>query len=160
MAVIFAVGSALTSQAVVIHWAVDAPAEGTTAARLVYVSSGVPEYADDVIANGTELGSLVSGLAVTPAGIGQQNTTDSTRSQGGYFVVLFRDNAGQTEFAYSITALAYNDSSAITYDAMAPATGLFNPGSFSNWMPVPEPGSLALFGLGAAALALRRRKRA
>jgi hypothetical protein len=160
MAVLFAVGCALTSQAVVIHWAVDVPADGTQSAQLVYVSSGTPAYADDVISNGTELGGLVSGLAVTPAGIGEQSTTDAARGQGAYYVVLFRDNAGQNEYAYSLTALAFDDTSAITYDAMAPATSLFNPGSFSNWTPVPEPSSAALLCLGAAALSLRRRKRA
>lgn len=159
MAVLLAVGCAMTSQAVVIHWAVDVPSAGTASAQLVYVSSGVPVYTDDVISNGTLVGDEVSGLAVTPAGIGEQSATDAARGQGGYYVVLFRNNAGQTEYAYSTTALEYNDTASITSDAMAPATSLFNPGSFSNWTPVPEPSSMALLCLGAAAVALRRRKR-
>jgi len=160
MAVLLAVGGVLTSQAVVIHWAVDTPLAGTASAQLVYVSSGTPAYAHDVISNGTELGDAVSGLAITPAGIGEQSTADSARLQGAYYVVLFRDNGGQLEYAYSTTALLYNDSVAITDDALTPALGVFNPEGFTGWAPVPEPGSAALLCFGAAALALRRRKRA
>ena len=152
-----AIGCAFTSQAVVIHWAVDNPQSGTSSAILVYVSSGAPTYADGAIANGVELGTAVSGLAITPAGIGEQATTDATpRSTGNYYVVLFNDLS-----QYSVSsALAYNDASALTYDAMAPLSGSgFNPSSFGDWTAVPEPSTATLLCLGAAAAILRRRKR-
>jgi len=157
-----AVGCVWTSQAVVIHWATDgAPPSGTASAQLVYVSSGTPAYAANVISSGEEIGGAVRGLAITPLGVGEQATTDAaTRTQGAYYVVLFRDNNGQTEYAYSTTSLAWNDGNAITFDEMAPADGVFSPSGFSNWAPIPEPSALALFGLGAAVVALRRRKRA
>lgn len=158
MAVLLAFGGVLTSHAVVIHWAVDTPLSGTESAQLVYVSSGTPAYTDFALSNGSAVGDEVSGLAVTPAGIGEQSATDVTRGNGAYYVVLFRDNNGTTEYAYSTTALLYNDTVAITDDEMAPALGVFNPPGFSGWSPVPEPGSMALLCVGAAALALRRRK--
>lgn len=159
-AFLIAVGFVWTSQAVVIHWATEGVPAGTLSAQLVYVSSGSPAYAADAISNGSEIGDAVSGLAITPLGVGEQATTDAaTRTQGAYFVVLFRDNAGQTEYSYSSSSLAWNDPDSITQDEMTPATSVFNPGTFSGWAPIPEPTSVALLGLGAAALALRRRKR-
>ncbi len=153
---LLALGCAVTSQAVVIHWAVDAPLSGTSSAVLVYVSSGTPAYAGGAIATGVELGTAVSGLAITPLGIGEQATTDGTvRGEGGYYVVLFND---AHQYSYS-SALAYNSSSAITADAMTPSTGVFSPTEFSQWAAVPEPSTAALLCIGAAAAALRRRKR-
>ena len=156
VSLLLALGCAFTSQAVVIHWAVAAPASGTSSAALVYVASGAPAFTDGSLSNGTELGDRVSGLAVTPAGIGEQATTDATsRSGGAYYVVLFND-LGQ--YAYSV---ATADATAITTDAMAPSTGTFNASldGFSAWAPVPEPSTAMLLVAGAAVAALRRRKR-
>ena len=160
VAFLIAVGFAWTSQAVVIHWATEGAPAGTLSAQLVYVSSGAPAFTDDLLSNGSQIGSAVSGLAITPLGVGEQSTTDaSLRSQGAYFVVLFRDNAGQMEYAYSTASMAYNNTESVTSDAMAPAPNVFSPGTFSSWAPIPEPGSAAVLSVGAAALAMRRRKR-
>ena len=155
---LLAVGFVYTSQAVVIHWAVDTPQSGTTSAALVYVSTGAPPvFSLGVLALGTEVGARVSGLAVTPSGIGERTTTDAeTRTQGSYYVVLFNEAA---QYSVSSTSLAYNNGIAITADAMTPAEGFFTPGTFSNWTPIPEPSAAALLCLGAAAALSRRRKR-
>ena len=160
MAFLLAVGSVLTSQAVVIHWAVDVPMSGTTSAVLVYVADGTaPQVTGfNTIANGETL-DTVSGLAVTPAGIGEQATTDAaTRSSGSYYIVLFNQELSSS---YSWTPLAYDDASSITDDVLAPAQSLFDPpgGGFTNWANVPEPSSLMLLCVGAAVAALRRGKR-
>jgi len=157
-AIVFMLFAAVSAKAVVIHWAVTDLPSGATSAQLVYVSTGVPAFSNDVLSNGENVGSLVSGLAVTPLGIGEQNTSDGTsRGAGSYFIVLFN---GSSEFSYS-SALAYNDTTYITSDELSPATDTFDPGSgtFSAWAPVPEPGSATMFALGAALLAMRRRRR-
>jgi len=157
LAFLLVVGSVLTSQAVVIHWATDGLNGGASSAVLVYVSSGNPSYAGGTIATGTEVGSRVSGLAITPDGVGEQGTVDSTaRSGGNYYVVLFKTVDSIDYFSYS-TSVA--DTSAITSDLLAPATGVFTPSNFSEWTAVPEPCAAALLGLGAAVIALRRRQR-
>jgi len=158
---LLAFGCVWRAQAVVISWATDGVPSGTTSAQLVYVSSGNPVYTAGSLSNGEAVGGLVSGLAVTPAGVGEQSTTDgSTRIEGAYYVVLF-DASGN--YAYSLSGLAYNDTDAITYDEMAPATGTFlvdGDTGFSGWTPVPEPSTAMLLTFGAAVAALRRRKRA
>lgn len=148
--------AAVSAQAVVIHWAVSTLPSGATSAQLVYVSSGVPAFANDELSTGVNVGSEVSGLAVTPGGIGEQSTSDgTTRNTGNYYVVLFNNSS---QFAYSTAALAYSDTTYITQDEFTPATGTFDPGSFSNWAPVPEPGSMAMLALGVGLLALRRKR--
>jgi hypothetical protein len=147
--------AALSAKAVVIHWAVSDLPAGATSAQLVYVSSGVPTFANDALSNGENVGSLVSGLAVTPLGIGEQSTSDgTTRLAGNYYVVLFNNSS---QFAYS-TALAYDNTTFISQDEFTPATGTFDPASFSSWAPVPEPGSIAMLALGVGLLALRRKR--
>ncbi len=153
-------GCTLTSQAVVIHWSTDGVPSGTTSATLVYVSSGeAPTYSGGTLSNGTALGDPVSGLAITPLGVGEQSTTDAAQSQGAYYVVLFDDSGN---FSYSGTSILYNDTTFITTDEMAPASGVFSPAEagFSTWAPVPEPSVAMLLVAGAAIAALRRRKRA
>jgi hypothetical protein len=162
MAFMFVICAVFSAQAVVIHWSVDTyPSSGNvTSAQLVYVSDGTaPAYANGVISNGSEIGDEVSGLAITPNGIGEQNTEDSTRSSGAYYVVLFDSNT--SKYTYGLTSLAYNDSDSITEDVYTPATSVYDAsaGGFSSWEPVPEPGSAALLALGMVALALRRKKR-
>ena len=154
-------GCVLTSQAVVIHWSTDSVPSGTTSATLVYVSSGVPPtYTDGTLSNGSTVGDAVTGLAITPMGIGEQSATHAAQSQGAYYVVLF-DASGN--FSYSGTSIAYNDTTFITTDEMAPSSAVFNAAGgsgFSVWAPVPEPSVAMLLVAGAAMAALRRRKRA
>lgn len=156
--------AAVSAKAVVIHWAVTSLPTGATSAQLVYVPSGTPAYSatgsppEPTNAGSANIGDYVSGLAVTPSGIGEQNSVDSaTRSEGNYYVVLF--NSDVSQFAYSTTPLAWNDSDSITEDELTPADTTYDPASFSSWTPVPEPVSAAMLVLGFGLLALRRRKR-
>ncbi len=160
LALLLACGGACMSHAVVIHWATDGVPANTASAMLVYVSadSTPPAYAGGVISTGVELGDEVSGLAITPAGIGEQTTSDVMRSSGAYYIVLF-DSAGN--YAYSLNGLAYDNTTAITSDEFAPASGSFTvdgSSGFSVWTPVPEPSTAMLLMVGAAVAALRRRK--
>ena len=161
VACLLVLGCALTSQAVVIHWSTDGVPAGTTSATLVYVSSGLPPtYSGGTLSNGSTVGDTVSGLAITPLGIGEQSATDAAQSSGAYYVVLF-NSAG--EFSFSGTSILWSDTTFITRDEMAPASGVFNAAGgsgFSTWAPVPEPSVAMLLVAGAAMAALRRRKRA
>lgn len=153
-----AMGMVASSQAVVIHWAVTTPETGTTSARLVYVSDGnAPTYTQvgGVSGNGTELATVTT---VVPSGIGEQGTTFTPDpSAGGYYVVLF-DGAGN--YSVSSSMLAWDNTASITANEMTPASQVFDPG-FTGWtaIPVPEPATGALFCIGGAILAWRRRKR-
>ena len=167
IALVLALGMAWASQAVVIHWATDGYGslsyKDVGSAVLVYIAVGeAPVYASGTLSNGETLGTPVTGSPpITSGGIWEQSTTDETpRSEGAYYVVLFND-AG-TQFAYSTDALAYNNTKwqAFSPDEMTPALGSFAPDAFSPWAPVPEPGSALLLAMGAAAIALRRRRRA
>lgn len=149
---------AMSSQAVVISWSGDSlPAEATSA-RLVYITNGeTPSYSGGaVLQNGSELASA-SGYAIDNGTLFPQMTTDGiTRSSGAYYIVLFNSDASQ--YAVGDLVIAYNDSGlgSSEFDPGA----VFSSTSYGSWTPVPEPTSAALLCLGAAALALRRRKRA
>jgi len=157
MAFMMVLFAAFSAQAVVIHWAVTSypDANTVTAAQLVYVSSGVPVATAGTITTGDVLGSAAA-MAITPFGIGEQNTVDpTTQTQGAYYVVLFYAGLGSNYYLYS-SALAFNDPDSITADIFTPATVVFDP---SSWTTVPEPGSAALLALGMAVLAFRRKQR-
>jgi hypothetical protein len=171
LAALLAVGTAVTSQAVVIHWAASAPSvSGATTAALVYVSTtggAAPTWNGSGFVGGTLItttegstGGIVD--ALPDHTVGEQATTDAFAS-GKVYVVLF-NNVGS--YAVSSTWLGSDDQiggtggaiGAITDDIFNPPTGLFNPIGFSGWTPVPEPSTLALLAIGAAAVACRRRK--
>lgn len=154
-------GCAISSQAVVIHWAADTLNDGYTytSAKLVYVSDGaIPDTAAKVAAAsviGTASGnSLIDGTGET-AGVLERMSTDNTTRSGTdkYYVVLFNNT---TALAVSTVGLNWNDDNAITASILDPASGVYNP---SGWTPVPEPSTFALLAVGAAALAWKRRKR-
>jgi hypothetical protein len=158
LSLLFSVVGVMTSQAVIITWSSDEVLTGTTSASLVYVSSG--DSAD--ILSGTVIGTA-SGLAIDGTTLYAQQSQDlSSPVAGGYFVVLFNDSS---QYSYS-ALMAYNDTSwgAFTADDYSwTQDGSFSPSgvaSFSEWAAVPEPSTAMLLVVGAAAVALRRRKRA
>jgi len=148
----------LTSQAVVIGWAAANVPSGTQYASLVYVANGVaPTITENVWSPGAE--SLAWNVnAFEGTTLMPQETTDATaRSAGAYYVVLFNYTLGK--YAVSSSALAWNDAAAISTSEFDIITDYFTPSTFTDWANVPEPGTAMLLMVGAAAAALRRRKR-
>jgi len=161
VAILLGLGWVSTSQAVVIHWAaVTGATESFTYAQLVYVSGASTDYAS-IAAHGTLIDGNVtvsSGAAVSGAsgGVYQRDVSDSTRS-GAYYVVLF--NASGAVAVSKNYLDTTNPNGAIGYTPMNPGGGVFTGGPVggpTGWAPVPEPGTLALVGLGVAALVIRR----
>ena len=150
-------GGVMSSQAVIIGWASENVLSGATSARLVYITNGgTPSYTTGpVLQNeGAEL-ATASGDAIDGSYLYEQTTTDdTTRTSGAYYIVLFNSDASQ--YAVSSTSIAYDDLRLGTGDADPPET--FYATAFTGWTPVPEPASGLLLCLGAAVLALRRRK--
>lgn len=156
LSLLFTAFGVLTAQAVIVTWSSDEVLTGTTSAQLVYVASG--NVAD--VLTGTVLGTA-SGAAIDGTVLYSQESLDSVNHLGGgYFIVLFNDN---NEYSAS-TFMAYDDTTRGAFSAddySWTQGGSFNPSGtseFGSWTPVPEPCSAALLCLGAAALALRRRK--
>lgn len=158
-AVLLGVGLVSSSHAVVIHWAASVSSGlSYSSAQLVYVAGGTWNGTYTTLGTAASGGALVAGL-----GVRERSTTDTQESGGAYFVVLF--NSTGTAMYRSDLALAYNDTSAITYDVMNPASGVFNPTQgntglgVNGWQPVPEPTTGALACIGAAVIIWRRRRK-
>jgi len=158
---LFVMLAAVSAKAVVIHWAVTndgLQTMGVNSAQLVYISNAETPTAGDILTS--VIGDPVTGLAITPSGIGAQNTTYTPDpTAGSYYVVLF--DSAKANYMLSTTSLVWNDTSwdAITVNDLNPATSYFDPVAFTEWTTVPEPGSMALLALGLVAMALRRKKR-
>jgi len=141
------VGAAFSSQAVVISWASEALLSGTTSASLVYVANANPSPAD--ILGGSVVGTA-SGYAIDGSLLYEQTTTTDAQTSGAYYVVIY---SGGSAIGISNESLAYNDP-LISTGEMDP------PGTFLVTFPIPEPVTLAFLCVGAAAVALKRGKRA
>jgi len=169
IAVLIGMGWVSVSHAVIITWAAETTGEvvgSFTTAQLVYVAVGTwnsTDYLQTPGASGYTSVDTASGYGVDAgAGIVYDNlANDTTRSAGAYFVVLF--NSGGDAVYRSVQALAWNDAdyNAFAEDGMNPASGLFlaTGDERSGWAAVPEPNTVALLALGAAALAARRRRK-
>lgn len=150
-------GWVVNSQAVVISWSSTGLLTGTASAQLVYVSNNTPPtYNGSWSVNASPLATASGGAVDVPYLYDQTTSDDTGRSDGRYYVVLF--NTGSTQYAVSTDWLAYNDPKLGTSEFDPPST--FYANNFGTWQNVPEPSAAALLCLGAAAAALRRRKRA
>jgi hypothetical protein len=171
MAVLIGMGWVSASHAVIITWAAETTGVvvgSFTSAQLVHVADGVWSWTDynNATVNYTPV-DTASGFGVYSGGVYDNLATDTQRSAGAYFVVLF-DGGGNAVYR-SVQSLAWNDTDyqAFAEDGMNPASGLFLPTGgvnesgtgTSGWHPVPEPNTFALLALGAAALAARRRRK-
>jgi len=149
LALLLGLGWVSTGQAVVVYWAATTSSETYNSAQLVYVAGGTWSGSYETVDTASGGALMANG-----AGVYAQSSTDSDdRSGGAYYVALFNDG---NLLAYSSTSLPDDDPNAISWDVMNPPSDVFNP---SSWSPIPEPATSALFCVGAAVLAWRRRKR-
>lgn len=154
-------GLAISAQAVVVHWAADTesnnPIYTYSVAKLVYVSDGARPETEAAVASATVVdtasgNALFEGVGYT-AGVWERSASDSTRSSGKYYVVLFD---GGSAVGVSQNGLDYNDTDAITFNPLNPALDAYVP---DQWVPVPEPSTYALIAIGAVAMLWGRRRK-
>ncbi len=172
IAVLIGMGWVSVSHAVIITWAAETTGSvvgSFTTAQLVYVADGTwnsgnylagsLNYTSVDTASGFGVDANVGGAG--NLGVVYDNlANDTTRGVGKYFVVLFNGNDAVYR---SVQSLDWDDTSynAFAEDGMNPASGLFlaTGDETSGWAAVPEPNTVALLALGAAALAARRRRK-
>lgn len=162
-----ALGFALSSQAVYIYWDMDELNEVTeqaTSAQLVYYASDQGGLAFD------STGAITGGS--TPINVPNSGTFSPTMayeegylvdvgaepdSSGTWYVVLFNNNGDYISSSVSASSVAYWNGDISNPVNMTTGMGTLNL-SVQAWAPTPEPCSVALLLLGAAAVAARRKK--
>lgn len=175
-----AIGTAVAAQAASISWSTSAPQiygpDGVTlaapgwAVQLLYVGidgAGTPLLpGDDAVAATKSIGEGIAKAINQPGNFAGANfdytygvTTvgGQTVDMGDAFIIRVFNNASAaaaTEYldVGGFTITATDDTGTDTFQISSPV-------GTTGWTPVPEPTSFALLGLGAAALALRRRLR-
>jgi len=156
------IGMAAASQAVVVHWAVsDLGSFSPTVAELVYVagSPSTPYYAGYTLqpnGPGNIVGTL-SGPAITPDGIGEQDMSSTFSGAGNYYVILI----DWSTYSYKVSGPLSSSDPTITSSEFYPINGVWDPsGTFTDGtVPIPEPATMSLLCVGAATLAIRRRRK-
>lgn len=153
---------ALSSRAVSIYWYTEEDEASATSAQLVYYaadSDGLDFNDDGTVKGATEIVDVAGFDHTTAYEVGYNTDVSTAYNSGTWYVVLFNESDGTykaTDPVAANSSLYFNDD-------------LTNPTSFSGggmsgatWMPTyeatPEPCSVALLLLGAAAVAARRKK--
>jgi len=140
-------------------------AEPSVNESVATLSTGQNTSGDYVLASGStpNLGGWGS-----PQSLGQltdANVGGSTISDGYIYMFVYQDGTPQAGDSYVRTSIygnAWGDPTAPQPPPpdSIPASSTTEDGVFGTYFVVPEPGTLALFGIGMLTIAARRRKRA
>lgn len=156
---------ASSAEAVVVHWFAETGSllDGAASVQLVYSSTGnLFDNTGSLVADpvgGIDYAAGYPGGTWPEWGVGDDVTDNTARTAGGYYVLLL--NADQSQ--YNAAYIAYDNTSFVEtggstdspdYDATADLAA----GHFSGWQAVPEPSSMVLLAMGAAVMALKRRR--
>lgn len=151
---------ALSSQAVTIHWDTETEETGVSSAILAYYETGSLAF-DDTTKQITGATATFTESSVDPTIAYEEgyntNVGTATPTTGTWYLVLL-DSTGDN---YKAVEMAAADVSYYTGDISAPQAlegGMGTVTLPTTWTPTPEPCSVALLLLGAAAMATRRKK--